>query len=124
MIVGGLLIQLVFFGLFIIVAITFDRKIRKQPTALSRDPQIPWYKHLITLYAASTLIFIRSIFRVVEYAQGNDGYLLGHEYFLYIFDAVLMLGVMTIFNVVHSSEVNAMLHGGKIVKNGFQLGQK
>ena len=58
-----------------------------------------------TLYAASGLIMFRSIFRVVEYVQGNNGYLLRHEYFLYIFDAVLMLVVMVLFNFIHPSEV-------------------
>lgn len=48
---------------------------------------------------------VRSVFRVVEYLQGNAGYLLSHEVFLYIFDAVLMLGVMVLFNWVHPSEV-------------------
>lgn len=37
--------------------------------------------------------------------MGNNGYLLRHEYFLYVFDATLMLGVMVLFNIVHPSEV-------------------
>ncbi len=31
------------------------------------------------LYAASTLILVRSIFRVIEFAQGNDGYFMRSE---------------------------------------------
>lgn len=48
---------------------------------------------------------IRSVFRVIEYVQGNAGYLLSHEVFLYIFDALLMLAVMLLFNWNHPSEV-------------------
>jgi hypothetical protein len=42
---------------------------------------------------------------VEAYIQGNSGYLLSHEVFLYIFDALLMLAVMIMFNWVHPSEV-------------------
>lgn len=42
---------------------------------------------------------------------GNDGYLISHEVFLYIFDALLMFLVMVIFAVVHPSEINAQLRG-------------
>jgi hypothetical protein len=52
---------------------------------------------------------VRSVFRVVEYLQGNAGYLLSHEVFLYVFDAVLMLAVMGMFNWVHPSEITEAL---------------
>ena len=48
---------------------------------------------------------IRSVVRVVEYIQGNDGYILSHEIFLYIFDGTLMFVTIAIFNVVHPSEM-------------------
>lgn len=64
---------------------------------------------------------VRSIFRVVEYLQGFDGYLLSHEYYLYIFDAVLMLCVIVIFNVVHPSEVVALMRGGNVARKGWKM---
>jgi hypothetical protein len=67
--------------------------------------QLPWKRHMYVLYVASGLIMVRSVFRVIEYLQGNNGYLLRHEYFLYIFDAVLMLIVMSLFNWSHPAEV-------------------
>lgn len=60
---------------------------------------------------------IRSTLRVAEYVQGFDGYILGHEVFLYVFDAVLMVFVMVIFNVVHPSEVVTLMRGG----GGFRM---
>jgi hypothetical protein len=52
------------------------------------------------------------MFRLIEYAQGNDGYLISHEVFLYIFDAVLIFATMVLFAVVHPSEIDALVKGG------------
>ncbi|KAI9738741.1 MAG: hypothetical protein M1834_008248 [Cirrosporium novae-zelandiae] len=111
-VLGGLFIQIIFFGLFVTAALIFNLRINKNPTMCSRD--VPWRKHLKALYAASLLIMVRSIFRVMEYTGGRDGYLLGHEVYMYIFDAVLMVAVMAIFNFVQPSEVNALLCGGRV----------
>lgn len=112
-VVTGVVVQIVFFGFFMIVALVFDRRVRYHPTPKSQSSAIPWQKHMYTLYAASVLIMIRSIFRVIEYVQGNDGYLMRHEWFLYIFDALLMFAVLVNFNFVHPSEIKALLKGGK-----------
>jgi hypothetical protein len=42
------------------------------------------------------LILIRNIVRVVEYAQGWDGWVVRHEFMLFIFDAVTMLALLVI----------------------------
>jgi hypothetical protein len=57
------------------------------------------------LYAVSLLIMIRSVFRVVEYIMGYDGYLLAHEWSLYTFDSALMFLVTVIFYVYYPSEL-------------------
>ncbi|KAJ4988411.1 RTA1 like protein [Stagonosporopsis vannaccii] len=134
-IIGGLFVQLIFFSLFVCVAGDFHRRLMKEipikkrytPGALFRKTrhnridssntpiaavlsceavhELPWKRHLYVLYATSALILVRSIFRVIEYIQGNAGYLLSHEVYLYIFDATLMFLVMALFNWVHPSEV-------------------
>jgi len=96
-----------------IAALIFDLRIRRLPTAKSESSAFPWQKHMFTLYASSLLIMIRSIFRVIEFVQGNDGYISRHEWFLYVFDALLMLLVLVNFNFVHPSEIKALLNGGK-----------
>jgi len=63
----------------------------------------PWKKLMHVLFGTSMLIMVRSVFRAAEYLEGDDGYLLAHEAYLYIFDALLMLAVMVILNVVHPS---------------------
>jgi hypothetical protein len=124
LIVAGLFTQLFFFAIFIGVAGVFHyRLVKGRPmgrrtarnhqliTSESRTiathnlDELPWQRHLYNLYITSGLIMVRSIFRVVEYLQGNAGYLLSHEVFLYVFDAVLMLAVMGLFNWVHPSEI-------------------
>ncbi|KAF2177067.1 RTA1-domain-containing protein [Zopfia rhizophila CBS 207.26] len=106
-IIGGLFVQLFFFGFFAVAAGIFQYRGRAHLNKIAKD--VAWKKHLYVLYIVSILILIRSVFRVVEYLQGNDGYLLRHEAFLYIFDAVLMLAVMAIMNVVYPGDIAIML---------------
>jgi len=105
MVTGGLFIQVIFFGLFIIVACLFHYRISAFPTATSQHIAVKWQRHLIVLYIGSALILFRSVFRIVEYIQGFNGYLLDHEVFLYIFDGTLMLIMMVLFNVWHPGQM-------------------
>ena len=120
-IVGGLVVQIVFFGFFVVVAAIFNLRLNKHATPRSESAEIPWRRHLNVLYAASILILVRSLFRIVEYQQGNDGYLLGHEVFLYIFDAVLMLSVMVLFNSIHPNEISTLLRRRDSVAGNSEL---
>lgn len=99
LVVLGLLLQIIFFGIFIITSGLFHFRISRAPTPASTYNN--WKPYMFSLYIASVLILIRSVFRVIEFSGGNDGVLLRNEVFLYIFDALLMLGVMLAFNVVH-----------------------
>lgn len=101
----GLIIQVISFGIFVSVAIVFHMRMNKNPKGLPINTDLPWRKHIIVLYTASTLIMIRSIIRVVEYAQGFSGYILSHEVYLYVFDGTLMFIALVIFNWIHPSEL-------------------
>ncbi|GMF71739.1 unnamed protein product [Aspergillus oryzae] len=111
--IAGLCVQLVFFSVFIIVATIFHYRIRKNPTSRSAGTSIfprhwreaTWETVMLGLYGASVLILIRSIFRLIEYAQGNDGYLISHEVFMYVFDATLMFITMVGMSLFHPSKV-------------------
>ncbi|KAF9432902.1 hypothetical protein BGZ76_010166 [Entomortierella beljakovae] len=51
------------------------------------------------LYFSSIFIIIRSVFRIVEFSQGYDGYLIRHEVYLFVLDAaplVLAIGIWAI----------------------------
>lgn len=115
-IIGGLFAQLIFFGLFVLVASLFHRRILRQPTPRSRTVAVPWQRYLFVLYAVSGLILVRSIFRVVEYIQGFDGSLQGTEAWLYGFDATLMFLTMVLLNVFHPSRI--ISHGRE--KSGLE----
>lgn len=96
-VIAGLMIQIIVFGFFVVTAFVFQRRAQRNPTNESCDASLPWQKSMRMLFIVSALIMIRSCFRVVEYAMGNDGYLLGHEWTLYIFDSVLMFIVMVVY---------------------------
>lgn len=107
----GLCIQLLFFSVFIITSTIFHWRIYRQPTRMSLEgsrkgwTQTSWETVMAVLYASSVLILIRSIFRLIEYAQGNDGYLISHEVFMYVFDAMLMFFTMVVMSIYHPSKL-------------------
>jgi hypothetical protein len=68
-ILGGLILQIMIFGFFVVVAGIWHRRLAARPTAASAD--IPWTKYIRLLYAASVFITIRNICRVIEYAMGK-----------------------------------------------------
>ncbi|KAI9150617.1 Protein RTM1 [Paramyrothecium foliicola] len=96
--ITGLFAQLVVFGFFIVVAALFQRRMNQDGMKETQGrPNIPWEQGLRMLYGCSALIAVRSIFRVVEYIGGTEGYLLSNEWPLYVFDAALMWAVQVIF---------------------------
>lgn len=101
----GLAIQVIFFGFFMVVTLIFHVRVMQQPTKKSTALSAPWHRFIWVLYIASLLIMVRSVFRMVEYAQGNDGSLLQTEIYTYVLDALLMVCVAAIFAIYHPSEV-------------------
>lgn len=104
-VVAGLVFQVVMFGLFIVTSIVFEVRMRRSPTTETFGERINWMSQLRTLLAVSALILIRSIFRVVEYAAGDYGYPLTHEWMLYVFDSVLMIIAMLVWGIWHPGTV-------------------
>jgi RTA1 like protein len=102
-IIGGLAIQVISFGFFIIVSAVFHYRISRSPTAQSAEASVPWKKFLWILYVASAFIMIRSTFRIIQYIVGYDGVLQQHEVYVYIFDASIMFLTTFLFNVYHPS---------------------
>ncbi|KAJ5316505.1 hypothetical protein PENANT_c019G02459 [Penicillium antarcticum] len=111
-IIGGLFVQIIFFGFFMISALVFQSRIMSNPTGRSMELSILWRRHLTALYITSVLILVRSIVRVVEYLQGYDGYLMKEEVFIYVFDGLLMLVAMLALQYVHPSEINCLIGRG------------
>ncbi|KAH7129979.1 RTA1 like protein-domain-containing protein [Dactylonectria estremocensis] len=120
-IVVGLFVQLLFFGSFIAVASVFHRRMAAAPTPQANDPRVRWRQYLTTLYVTGTLILIRSIFRVIEFIQGNDGVLMRSEVYVFVFDGLLMLVVLAWMNWFHPGEIGLLLRGDAPIKNGLEL---
>ncbi|KAF2836938.1 RTA1-domain-containing protein [Patellaria atrata CBS 101060] len=104
-VLAGLFIQIFAFGLFIVVSVLFNVRINRKPTETSLDESLPWKIHLQVLYFTSALIMIRSIFRVVEFAQGHDGYIMRTEWMILIIDGALMVLVVMVTVLWHAGEV-------------------
>lgn len=103
--IGGLIVQLIFFGSFVITSGIADHRLRKA-NYRPRNPGFFAFQWLFwALYGASILILVRSIFRIIEYAQGYGGWLMTHEVFMYVFDAALMFLVCVILGAVHPAHV-------------------
>ena len=103
LVVLGLVLQIFFFSIFILTSSIFHHRLSRSPTSSSTSNN--WTLYMSTLYFASSLILIRSVFRVIEFSGGNDGVLLRNEVFLYVFDALLMFGVVLTFNIIHPGRI-------------------
>lgn len=101
-VVCGLLMQVAMFLLFCATAVLFQYRLERERC---RDGWHPWRESLFVLYAVSALILVRNIFRVVEFAMGNGGYPLTHEWTLYVFDSILMFAVMVIVLYWYPSKI-------------------
>ncbi|KAF1914548.1 RTA1 like protein-domain-containing protein [Ampelomyces quisqualis] len=93
-VLGGLILQILIFTFFVVVASIWHRRLDAQPTAAASE--LPWKKYTMFLYAASILITVRNLCRVIEYAMGKEGYLLSHEWPLYFYDFLPMVLTMVV----------------------------
>ncbi|KAM6522980.1 hypothetical protein FALCPG4_012587 [Fusarium falciforme] len=98
-IIGGLVVQILFFGLFIAVTGLFHFRFRRHSTT----PPSSWQRLLVVIYVASILILIRSLFRMIEYIEGHDGELQSKEVYVLVLDAVPMTIASIGLNIFHPS---------------------
>ncbi|KAK6537167.1 hypothetical protein TWF694_011364 [Orbilia ellipsospora] len=112
---AGLVVQLVFFSVFMLTATIFNVRIVKNPTEKVQTTSSPYQKHLNALYGASFLILARSIFKLIQYVEGKTSHLSLHEWWSYFFDAALMFLAMIIFHFIHPSELRALREGGQVI---------
>jgi len=68
-ILGGLILQILIFMFFVVVASIWHRRLSAQPTAAAAE--LPWKRYIWLLYAASVFITVRNLCRVIEYALGK-----------------------------------------------------
>ncbi|KIW18870.1 hypothetical protein PV08_03159 [Exophiala spinifera] len=116
-ILAGLALQVLFFALFVLAAVLFH--VRARSRALwqhAASSGLYLGRVLASLYAVGVLITLRNIYRFAEFKEGQDGYLLEHEWPVYAFDAALMAIVMAITLYWYGVPLNPK--GGE---EGYQL---
>jgi hypothetical protein len=104
-ILAGLALQVVILIIFIIFAIVFDFTVIKKRYLGSTSPNPRLFQKMVILYLCSTLIMCRNIFRLVEFGQAEDGYLLAHEWPVYVLDIMFMAFVMVLTLGWYSGEM-------------------
>jgi hypothetical protein len=110
-VLSGLGVQIVAFGLFSIIGIRFNIKCRhfqQTPETTNRvagnrkTPLNPnWMKLLIFVNISCCLILVRSIYRVAEFVNGPTGYISTHEWTFYVFDACMILPIFSLYILAH-----------------------
>lgn len=92
MVLAGLAIQTIPFALFIFLCLHVYKHIRAHGISLSSET---WGPIVPALLFSSATIMLRCIYRIIEYIQGSGGYLMTHELWLYLLDALpLFIGII------------------------------
>lgn len=99
--IAGLVVQLCALSVFIITSLYLYLRVRKEAGPFLDSSFVRWRRYFRTIEAVTVVMIIRSIVRAVEYLQGQGGFVISHEIFIYLFDALPMFLVMLFFLVVH-----------------------
>lgn len=131
---SGVGLQLAFIAIFCGIAIQFQQVLKRQDVAQSRHlalqalephqnnyhrtPEGPETRYdgrtfttakplLITIWLALSLIILRNVYRLIEYAMGgvNGNTITRHEWWMYVFDAVPMLAAMVVLTAYHPGRI-------------------
>ncbi|KAI9354613.1 RTA1 like protein-domain-containing protein [Zopfochytrium polystomum] len=95
----GLFIQVVSFLFFLVLAAVFYR--RAVAAGLATPGRAHWIGVFWVEVACALIVFVRSLFRVIEFWQGFDGSIAKIEALMYIFDPCLMAVVVYLLAVFH-----------------------
>lgn len=99
---GGLALQVLAFAIFLVLLTLFIMRARGE---LRRFEGLTLFSGV--LYAASLLVFIRTIFRLIETSQGVTGYLASREVFF---------GALEFAPIVIAVAILAIWHPGRYVE--------
>ncbi|KAH9891035.1 RTA1-like protein [Cubamyces lactineus] len=99
---AGLVLQLVSFALFIILALRFLYRIKTMdPHVWTVDAAQPWHRDWRTLGAvlivSSIGILVRCVYRVIELSQGYRGHLATTEAFFYALDSLPLFIAVAVY---------------------------
>ena len=98
--VAGIVFQLASITVFVVCAVDFLRRVIRLGLMKSVSKG-PIAALLGAMVLSVVVIYIRSIYRTIELAQGWDGYLITHESYFIGLDGVMMVIAVGIFNLCH-----------------------
>ncbi|KAM0542366.1 hypothetical protein ACHAPJ_012832 [Fusarium lateritium] len=107
--IAGLVTQLAALSIFILKSLYIFIRIRQETGPFLDSSMVRWRRYFRIIEAVTVIMIVRSIVRAVEYLEGQRGYVISHEVFIYLFDASLMFLVMLLFLIVHP---------GRLVREG------
>ncbi|KAG8995743.1 hypothetical protein FRB90_000098, partial [Tulasnella sp. 427] len=106
----GLALQVVTFGIFAFAAIAFDIRSSRSPSLrLFKEEMKSMRKLWLAFYISSFLITLRSIYRTVEFGDlkltagsfNAQGYVYTHEWLLYVCDSIPIFISVVFFCIYH-----------------------
>ncbi|KAJ1723860.1 hypothetical protein LPJ53_001817 [Coemansia erecta] len=113
----GLAIQLVFLGLFLLITVAIMRD--RRYTVLARDGDatgVASRRRVFRLViATSVLIYVRSIYRLIEFIDGYGGRIYRAEWAFYVFDFAMIflaVGVYVVWHIGHHFPRKSKAIGG------------
>jgi hypothetical protein len=119
---AGLALQVATISIFLIVVFGFHQRARFVENENSSDKG--WKKVILGVYIAATLVQVgcwlsffprvgqgvtntvqmRSVYRLIEFAMGFEGYLYTHEWPFWVFDSILMLAAVSVLCICHPAK--------------------
>ncbi|KAJ3285906.1 hypothetical protein HDU79_006953 [Rhizoclosmatium sp. JEL0117] len=104
--VGGVGLQLVSFLCYLGIAALFYKRASHMESVNQAAPLNPKWKHIFSaLIMSSIAVFIRSIFRMIEFVVGYSSELARNELYMYGFDFFLMAFAVSVVLVIHPGRV-------------------
>ncbi|KAF4263868.1 hypothetical protein KXW98_002499 [Aspergillus fumigatus] len=115
----GVIVQMVAFGLFSLAAFRFNftskrfaKPVDEQFEMLAsndagpggREKSANWNALLRVVNFSTLMILIRSVYRLVEFTEGKNGYINLHEWCLYVFDALPIFPCAALFVYWHPAK--------------------
>lgn len=114
LVMAGLVTQVVIFFIYIALTASVHVRLNRSPTPLSEHPGLSWRRVLWSLYFVSGLFLVRNFIRIVEFKQGDDGWLLSNEAPIYIFDGGFMWIIVLMM---------ALIHPGRLARKAVKIGK-
>ncbi|KAL6922484.1 hypothetical protein FSST1_006510 [Fusarium sambucinum] len=113
-VLAGLGLQVAIFLVFVLCAGVFHYRMASKGLFKNANPELRLVPMMTTLYICSLLVMFRNIYRLIEYEQGEDGYLQSHEWPTYVLDVMFMAIIMVLTLGWYSADL-------KNEKNSFSL---